>query len=302
MTDRAFHSFDEEQSKVVREATEANLFWLKPRVVTLADTKRDYSDAKDLSRWKFGSGTLVTIGGHYLIATAGHVIPEKPIGRLWLITHQMTIVKDALPDFPSFGKHPDLDVGFVEIHPEAISKCFPNNEMVTLDNVAPRTVGRPAGSVLLVGSPGEHVQCSMSGVREMTIVPKGMPFRTIPLQPADWPSLDVPRDGRPFDPTVDILLDYPETDRVRVDGGPLLPLPNPEGMSGGGIWDQQLVAEEVWSPNALKLIGIQSEWWEKGRYLRAVQVLHWLRLIYARFPDLRDELLAVFGEDVRFKG
>jgi hypothetical protein len=124
-----------------------------------------------------------------------------------------------------------------------------------------------------------------------------MTYWTLPLQPAEWDSLRKPNapEYRPLDPSVDIILDYDPQQTIQRSEGHNLPLPPPFGMSGGGIWDQDFKTGELWDASSPKLIGIQSSWFSKGKYLRGIQVIHALRLIYNRYPDLRQLLCDSYG-------
>ena len=93
-----------------------------------------------------------------------------------------------------------------------------------------------------------------------------------------------------------IILDYPNTPGVRMDNDNPVMLPNPKGMSGGGLWDQGFENNELWTSESAKLIGVQSSWYPKVRYACVVQIVHWLRLIHANYPDLRAILEAQFTE------
>ena len=76
---------------------------------------------------------------------------------------------------------------------------------------------------------------------------------------------------------------------------------NPQGMSGGGVWQGTQQDGELWSPEGLRLVGIQSSWYAPGKYIRAVQIIHWLKLVHSNLPELRDTIESHFS-DVDFEG
>ena len=74
-------------------------------------------------------------------------------------------------------------------------------------------------------------------------------------------------------------------------------LSEPRGMSGGGYWQKiDTSTADVWLPDDYGLIAVQSRWWGLGRYLQATQIIHWLRLVWAKRPDLHDALKSQFDE------
>ncbi len=100
------------------------------------------------------------------------------------------------------------------------------------------------------------------------------------------------------DAAIDIILDYPAGDSAtkRLDKEGPFALPDPSGMSGGGLWDQGFETQLIWKPEGASLMGIQSAWHPKERYVRAVQIIHWLRLVHQHYPDLRNILEERFPE------
>jgi hypothetical protein len=42
----------------------------------------------------------------------------------------------------------------------------------------------------------------------------------------------------------------------------------------------------LWSPEAVRLIGSETSWWEPGRWLRGTQIQHWLRMVTEDLPEL----------------
>ena len=51
------------------------------------------------------------------------------------------------------------------------------------------------------------------------------------------------------------------------------------GTSGGGLWQGNSKNDQVWSAETIQLIGIQSRWSKKKKYIRGGQIIHWLSLI-----------------------
>lgn len=273
------------KQRMFNAAIDGNRLTLIKFIVTLID-RRDMGN---------GSGTLVQIGEHLFIATAKHVIPSDPNGRIWPMTRNIRHEADGFPAYKRVGKHPSYDLGYLEVHPEGVTKYFGEREFCTLKNIALRGCGRQNFAVIAVGAPAEHAKITRDDAKTATYKANVMTYWTVPLMPDEWPT--VPADAEPASTGVDIFLNYPK-EEVTEDGVIPTALPHPGGMSGGGFWDQEMIKGELWDPNAIKLMGIQSRWDEDGRYLRGVQIVHWLRLIYRDFPDLRETLVEAFGDAV----
>src|SRR3990167_6924917 len=88
----------------------------------------------------------------------------------------------------------------------------------------------------------------------------------------------------------DIALDYPET-AESLESGQEVNNPNPEGLSGSGVWlVQPNPKENIWHPELFHLIGIQRAWNSKKRILKATQIKLWLDLIEKDYPRLSGTL------------
>ncbi len=67
----------------------------------------------------------------------------------------------------------------------------------------------------------------------------------------------------------------------------LVPMPNPGGLSGGGIWSVPLVKKnQVWSPHKYRLAGITTHFFEISRQIRGLRMHHWLKLLLVDHPEL----------------
>jgi hypothetical protein len=243
------------------------------------------------------SGTLVSVGNRLFVATAAHTIPNQPAAEIWVLSSEPRSSAEPYLPIMNRGKAPgdDPDVGFLELDPLA-ALGYLKKEACPLDWVAVQGVGRPNRSALLIGNPGqyvkprEHVKPGTPGTKYPAIVPLMIAYYTVPLMESEWPAAPNP------DPSKDIFLDWPATEAQQLESKQSIFLPNPEGMSGGGIWDQGFETDVLWTVQSARLFGIQSRWHATLRYTRAVQIVHWLRLIHDNYPDLRPLL------DQRFPG
>jgi hypothetical protein len=266
-----------------------------------------YMYEKDGQR-KTASGTLVTIEGRLFVATAGHTIPartsmlefiggnvvrihasdEKASGRReWSGSQSVQVLKGA--------KHPSYDVGFLELRMDALKILMREAFPLAGLSLRPLQYGRTA---FLFGFPS-----ALESETNMTHTARLLhsPWMTYPnpvLAPDEWPV--TPADDRSPDENVDCFLRYSrndpnmemiplgrETTRLPVD----LPdqLPEVFGMSGGGFWQRwtSMSTKELWFPCDYQLFAIQSSWYEPQRYVRGIQVRHWLDLLAEKCPELK---------------
>jgi hypothetical protein len=124
------------------------------------------------------------------------------------------------------------------------------------------------------------------------------------LDPSEWPAIpEENTETRDANEDVDCFVRYSREDemsvapigRFRGQSASGLPdrLPEAFGMSGGGFWQSWVPNEgHVWSPSNYQLFAIQSTWYEKGNYLRAIRIRHWLDLIAETYPELKGPIEA----------
>lgn len=254
---------------ILREST--NL--LPPRLmeftVALADVERGFEP---------GTGTLIAIAKRVFIATAGHVIPAKPNKRLFVATKEGKRPADGMVAFSRYASLTRPDVGYLEID-APVALPFLKKNACPLDRIADYGMGRTRRPALLLG-----VSSSESGVEGERSVRLGVVgYECDPLSPTE---IKTKCPDPPCDETVDVFLDYEFSDCRRNDTYEQIEAPDPSGMSGGGVWDQGFDGE-IWHPDKAKLFAIQSLRAPDNRYLRATQIIHWLRLVYRDYRDLQ---------------
>jgi len=229
------------------------------------------------------SGTLVSIGERLFIATASHAVPEITPGETYTFVgeqHGSRILQAPILDTGKrAGNCPD--VGYLELATNTALEHI-KETACPLNRLAIRGVGRPSRPTMLIGNPSEYVKVK-EGLEDGTsdLAPTMLGYFAIPLMESDWPG-DVESD-----PAIHIFLEYPNTPANQFGSDETIMLPDPTGMSGGGLWDYGFEDAAVWTKESAKLIGIQSGWYDDLRYTVVVQIIHWLRLIYSDYPDLR---------------
>lgn len=224
------------------------------------------------------SSTMCSIGSRRFLIGAAHTIPEdlgwlsptdyvsKPIGEDRLV---------AL----GFRAHDVYDVAYVELDPK--SPCGGKSPM-PIDRLQTNVNVRK--SCIVVGYPAAAIK--PDGNKALTLAPTCYPGATIPQ--SKWPTV-APEDRKPVS-GVDLFIKYDmDAEMLPLYGNCMDTMIPPNGMSGGGLW-QSKFKRSVWQPGSAQLVAIQSSWSESRKYLRAIRIIQWLKLIHADYPDLRAEL------------
>jgi len=238
----------------------------------------------------FSSGTFIDMYGHLLIATAAHCIPPDPHGRLWILSDLPRKAEDGLLGIVWHQRDSALDVGFLEINKSVAYTYFSEKVYCPPDRLSPVCPVTDSALVTLVGNPAQR---AVADYKTKTLAAKCDAFTTGTLPASQWPS--VPSTERPADLNTDVFLDYPKELR-NLQQGATMGACSPAGFSGGGIWNQNLVKGNMWLPEAATLLAIQSSWQENHRYLRATQVVHWLRLVWRYYSDIRPQIEKQFPQ------
>lgn len=244
---------------------------------------------------EIASGTLISMQDRLFIATVAHAIPDDG-SELWVFGLGRSLYPtDPAEKYPGLlrsGKSDDgkYDVGYLELD---AARSLPDLRLQswTLDRIGVLGCGREGHPILLVGNPvalGKFTPETDQAPEHWQIA--NIFYLTKPLMHPDWPTAI----AEPGDPNVDVFLEYPEGDAKDMLTGKAMPLPHPGGMSGGGIWDQGFFKGEMWSPDAARLFAIQAGWYARSRFVRGIQIIHWLRLIHRDYPDLRSLLESRF--------
>ncbi len=238
------------------------------------------------------SGTLVSIGERLFIATASHAVPELARGETYTFVGEQYDSGILQAPILNTGKRMDNlpDVGYLELATNTALEYL-KETACPLNRLAISGVGRPSRPTMLIGNPSEYVK-GKEGLEDGTsgLVPTMLGYFAIPLMESEWLG-DVESD-----PAIHIFLEYPDTPANQFGSDETIMLPDPAGMSGGGLWDYGFEDTTVWTKESAKLIGIQSGWYDDLRYTVVVQIVHWLRLVYSNYQDLRPIMEAHFPE------
>lgn len=252
-------------------------------MVDMTDSKRPVS-----------TGTLLNIGHRVFVITCRHSIPTKPNGKVAFVEKVNPNAGDPLYlSIISYMKDYDEgpDVGFLELEfNQGLTQlgAYP----IGIDRVADLGTGKVDRGARVFGYPAEwHTTDPQLQLNLLTLLSLG----SWVIDPEVWNTISL--ETRNPDPGKDIILHFDQTDQYLSWGAfSADQAPKPYGMSGGGCWQSTFPVDtnELWSPEDFYLFGIQASWPREGRYLKATQVIHWLRLIAVCYDDLRDELVDRF--------
>jgi hypothetical protein len=238
--------------------------------------------ARQLFPGDAGSGTCVTIGGRYFVATAAHVILDYQSKAFAISAPAMTDFVHRLKGAGLRGGGPrdDEDIGWLELtasHANTLERAF-----LPLARVRTHCDGNNE-ALAVAGAPIAYQ------TRDAT--PNEKPTLTVGAQ---W--FPVAALGRQED-----LNETPELSRrlylhwprlVDECDGNVVEQPDAPGMSGGGVWALN-IEQPNWSARCAQLVGIEYSWAHRGvpdRFLRAYQIQLWLRMVADDHPELRAEI------------
>jgi hypothetical protein len=242
---------------------------------------------------ELGSGVCVALGGRHFVDTAAHVIKDRSLDDLFLVHHRRPGALDVRFSGSGLrgGSADDaLDIAWIEIHPDFVGNM--EKSFIGAEQLRPRVAELVDDNAVVFGYPADLVDKSMLDRRILRL-------RTLcflaPTLSADERSRRVQR----FDPQVDIYVEYPADGNFSRDGEPVGPPPPAPGMSGCGIWTTEANIAGVWSPDASMLLGIQYSWHQTDRWLRGTQVHHWVEMVAADLPDLRQPVDRIVSRAAR---
>ncbi len=217
-----------------------------------------------------GSGTCVQVNGKCGIFTAAHLfdgIEAEQISILYSSVKQSANRYVRNVRRLGGGDFDNIDVAFLELTSEGYFALRKHKEFLPLDRMRPG-VFHAESRFLVFGCPFDLVD--RAALDDLVYASVSMLYVTVSLD-------DVP-DNR-YEKSTNIILDYPSegnflaasrenTDRI----------PDPEGMSGAGIWIVSRSTDKLWTPSTAKLVGVQGAWLRSRRLLIGTQVQFAIKL------------------------
>lgn len=239
-------------------------------------------DMQNLDPSAMGSGTCVRIGGRFFIATAAHVIMDRPFNQHFVLTPKLSnwslrIVGGNVRG----GRQNDyLDIGWLELHGRAAALA----ERSWLDVARLRTHCVGDEDLVVFGSPQQDA------VRQTH--PDGSPM--LRANGSWWATRAITdvRDLASDDKLggTKMFLKWPRL--IKGHNDEYYETPNAPGISGGSVWATNL-DHSPWRAEYAQLVGIEYAWARTGvpdRYLKALQIQTWLEMVAEDIPQLRPEI------------
>ena len=220
-----------------------------------------------------GTGTLVQIGDERIVVTAAHVVRRHEPERLQIVGEERVSNLRSAPvakEVLGGGLDDKLDVGFVRITPDLVARLH-GKAFIGLEDIELFPVGVSQDLSLNFGMPEAAHQEEQEKFHRYD----SFSFFTKVSDEFDWKS----GKRRPLDIWMDFPAEVDNTFTGRAEA-----LPNPKGMSGGGIWRAHFGGEEAWRPENVRLIGINSEFYEEKRQIRANRMEALVELLSRYFP------------------
>ncbi len=285
---RVAEFYCEEPGQLQRAATDAAADYVARRTVAVGLFDPNYE--RGIRR---GTGTCVSIRGTYLVATAAHHfvdVPEEPfeVGVLALSNiPNRSIFRARRFNFRGGRAGDREDVAWLELS-EATAHDL-GREFLTLDGILPYYSGVPGEPLFSYGFP-DHMEITPKedGQAEFGFAVQSYATFVLPtkgIAPRFHPN-----------PDFDIFARYSTRELVgTLPKGRVAKLPDAPGLSGGGFWRVNIGKRGIWTPDDVKLVGIEHEWWPDDEWFRATKVCHWLRLVADDHPATRREIEAALA-------
>jgi hypothetical protein len=224
---------------------------------------------------KHGTGTCIVMNDHWLIATAGHHFVREPLPShvgLWAPTMPKDQRVPAVLTHREGGlKRAPTDLAWLEVEPGYALEL--GRRFLTIDQLAPSFPKDGGEHLFIFGYAGEPtISDGDGGSPAFGLSAAGHWSTSIESSTID------PR-HRP-NPDIDIFMRYTRAVDDPVFGG----------LSGSGLWAPNLRSGAPWSPESARLVGVQHEALDAGRWVRGTRISHWLRPLADLYPDLRADV------------
>lgn len=246
----------------------------------------------DKTEQTIGTAIAIKLQQQFFFASAKHLIDNN---HELEILPRGSLAPTTSSDFIARRCDEQLDVGLLELNSNKADWFnFTDHTRLLTEIDAEREL-----PTIVLGYPGQFIQSAETKIAHNATmrvnIPGQLTFRSVVLPQSEWPNNSSLL--KPLTRGRDILVDYdPEpqirhvlpgtfaTDATAAD----CPQLNPSGMSGGGIW-LELVEERSGGLRIpdVRLIGIQTGWYEDSGWLKGIRIGVWLDMIQTAYPNLR---------------
>ncbi len=247
----------------------------------------------DNTELAIGTAIAVNLRQRFFFASAKHLIDNDHELK---ILARGSLAPATSSDFIARRCDEQLDVGLLELNSDAADRFdFIDGTRLLAEIDAEREL-----PTIVIGYPGQFIQSAETQIADNVTLrvnrPDQLTFRSVVLPQSEWPNNSSLQ--KPLTRGRDILVDYDPEPQVRhVPPGTFAtdvtaancPKLDPSGMSGGGIWLEQVEERSggLRVPD-VRLIGIQTGWYEDSGWLKGLRIGVWLDMLQTAYPDLRE--------------
>lgn len=225
----------------------------------------------------YGTGMLLRIEEQPLIITAAHVIKDVDPETIQVITTEEPSnfrLAPRMGDLYGGDFDQDLDVGFLQIRSPQ-SPLLSRKRFLGLADLEFFPQNLTHDLAILFGMPGAEHREPIQGVHSFG----SFTYMTSFPGDLDWAS--------PGNRPAILSAGYDESVED-VFSGKQIELPDPHGMSGGGLWRARFAGAQIWTADRLRLVGILTEFDGGRREVTANRVENLYHLLSHHFslPDI----------------
>jgi hypothetical protein len=241
-----------------------------------------------------GSGVFLTIAEEHFLLTAAHVAeigtkygfglyvpPGVPGTKLISLGDTSVYASES-------GTAPEdiLDIAAVHLRPETIPALERGHKFVRLQHLDHKDPGTEGVAYVVFGYPQAYMKHSPE--RKAVATPP-LPYQSV--------LYDGSRGLPPnYDSSKNMLLDF-QIDENYANAGEKVSAPDPDGISGCGIWRLFSYRRGMssWSSDEIRLIGIEHGWWKSYKVLKGTRIAWAIEAIYQHCPKLRSAIELNWG-------
>lgn len=237
-------------------------------------------DQQEVAGTRTATAISIQIGTRMFLCTAAHNFkvvldngqvtfsPARPGSGPALVTIGQ--------NYSECGEEGTLDTAWVEIERESAVRA--GLVGVSLDVIdAFHIMDVQNGWYMMVGLPGDFYKLTSKPVEE-----------NIPL------TIYITKPGKSANEMGDrLFLEYGKN--TQSPEGDVFDMPQPEGISGGGIWAVPRMEDvEVWTPYEYHMVGLAISYW--NNQIIGMRMHHWLKLVQNDHPELREYIEPVLAK------
>jgi hypothetical protein len=249
----------------------------------------------------FGTGILLQIAAKHFIVSAGHNFDARRMCDLplWvtdgvlgnrLLPVGQVLIRSAATNDPYYRNDEPFDLAVCELSSEVAERIAVSKRFLRLLDVDPWDKQEPRSWYMVYGFP---TSLSPADEGSRSINSNAFAIATF-LYCDERGVLDN------YDRAVSIALDFDPTN-IRDDAGREAVPPEPNGMSGCGIWRLVEAGTDtrMWTPEKVKLVAIDHSVRRRTRVLIGARIRYALQMIYRNHPDLRSAMEMSLGPNAR---